>query len=101
MAVLGISETLCYLITRIYKADECNNLLLLFPNNADIEYQLRSCVAKVKWRRCLHPKKIYCVDSKLTKEAREICELFCREYSCIEMISAEDLINKIKNYSDK
>lgn len=99
MAVLGFAETMHYLITKIYKSNENQIIMLLFPDNSNIEYQLRSCVAKLKWQRYMYPKKIYCVDCGLSEDAMEICKLFCSEYSYIEIISAEKLIESIKSHS--
>lgn len=95
-AVIGFIEAMRLLITLPLKNHNTKDILIILPESKNIEYELRSYTSKIRWPGNLRPKKIYCISDNLTKEAKEICRLFCKDFDLIETAESSELQELIR-----
>ncbi len=98
LAVIGFIEVMYFIISCFYKKNQSKSVLIIRPKSSEIEYELRSYIAKLKSPTGLKPQKIYCIEEYLTPEAIEIVTFFQKDYECIELTSLErikKIISKI------
>ncbi len=99
LAIIGFVEVLKQLVFRIYKRQSENALMLIIPELPDCdnpEYFLRSYAESTKWMGSLRPRKIICISDNITAEGKKIASLACYEYDFIELMTADELNNILK-----
>lgn len=97
-ALIGIVESTRTIIFRLYKPKTETSALIIVTeeeNCEDIEYTLRSWIARAKWMGKAMPDTIIFLDQGLSKDSRDICANICKEYEFLEIMNTDELYNKL------
>ncbi len=100
-ALLGFVELIRFLIFRLYKSKSDHTVMLITPaknKQEDIEFILRSCVAKVRWMGHSAPELVVCLDKGMDIETKSICKKVCDEYDFMSILTPSQLLELMKNY---
>ena len=91
LAVFGFIEISCFIISCFYRKSQSKSIMIIFPKSSAVEYELRSCSAKIKSPTGLKPHKIYCIEEFLSPEAREIVKIYHSDNEYIELTPLEEI----------
>lgn len=96
--VLGCIELARIINLSIYKSKNKNLMLLVTidSKDTDVEFLLRSAIAKSKWMG-LDYKRIICLDCGMDEESRKICEIIIKDYPSIELCNVSEFEATIKS----
>ncbi len=96
--VLGCIELARIITLAIYKSKNKNLMLVVMidSNDTDVEFLLRSAIAKSKWMG-LDYKRIICLDCGMDEESRKICEIIIKDYPSVELCNVSEFEAIIKS----
>lgn len=104
LAVIGFIEIMRYIVSRLYKTENTESVMLIFPDNStsgSIEYSLRSYAERIRWIKNHPVKKIICICDGLNAESEQICSLICSEYEFIETMTMNDFAREFSKQISK
>ena len=64
------------------------SIFIIIPvkgHQENMEYLIRNAVAQLKWTSHSCESKVICLDLGMDDETKKICEIFCSDYSCLEL----------------
>lgn len=85
-ATLGFVDFIKALIFKVYKPQNENSYIILDikNNTADLEYTLKSYLAKAMWSPKNAPRSIIIVDNGIDDEQMKICKMICRKMKSLK-----------------
>lgn len=98
LAVIGLAELVRSIVFRIFSGTQNDTIMLLNPAKGyceDIEYDLRSCVARIKWMKRGTKACVICLDTGMDESTRKVCELICEEFSFVSIMTISELVEKL------
>jgi hypothetical protein len=95
-AIVGISHIIFEIFYRFFKNEDDNTFLLIIPkeNNFDIEFAVRSAVAKMKKLGKNGGTDIILLDDKLSAQQKKELDILRRDFSYLKIMSSEDFKEK-------
>lgn len=92
-ATLGFVDFIKALIFKVYKPQNENSYIILDikNNTADLEYTLKSYLAKAMWSPKNAPRSIIIVDNGIDDEQMKICKMICRENEIFKICTPLEL----------
>ncbi len=92
-ATLGFVDFIKALIFKVYKPQNENSYIVLDikNNTADLEYTLKSYLAKAMWSPKNAPQSIIIVDNGIDDEQMKICKMICRENEIFKILTPLEL----------
>lgn len=92
-ATLGFVNFIKALIFKVYKPQNENSYIILDikNNTADLEYTLKSYLAKAMWSPKNAPQRIIIVDNGIDDEQMKICKMICRENEIFKILTPLEL----------
>lgn len=90
LIILGGIEVVRLVTLAFYKTKNDDNIMLfvmLGEHRDDVEFLLRSAIAKARWMG-LSYRRIICLDCGMNKESKKICELIIKDYPSLELYDA-------------
>ena len=98
-AVIGFYY-FCLGIARVVgRTPQDGGIFLIEPigrNRRDAEFVLRNAVGRVLRMGRHAPEKVFCLDCGMDRDTRKICTLIARDYSFLEIISKDEMKEKLE-----
>lgn len=94
LAVIGLINIVRNIVFRTYKSKGDTTIMLITPakgHKENIEYELRSCAAKVCWMGKVRPERVVCLDNNMDDNTRQICEIVCSDYDFMDIVKPNEL----------
>lgn len=96
LAVIGTAHIVFEIMYCLFKNDNDNSVLLIIPkeNNFDVEFFVRSAVAKVRKLGKNSVNEVVVISDKLDEYEKKQLELLKRDYGFVKIMSAEKFKEK-------
>ncbi len=96
LAIVGVSHIVFEIFYKIFKSENDNTILLIIPdkNNIDIEFSIRSAVAKMKKLGKNGATDVVLLDDKLSDQQKKELDIIRRDFSYLKIMSAKDFKEK-------
>ena len=96
LAIIGVSHIIFEICYRFFKNENDNTFLVIIPskNNIDIEFAIRSAVAKMKKLGKNGVTDIILLDDKLSAQQKKELDIIKRGFSYLRIMSAKDFKEK-------
>ncbi len=96
-AIIGISHIVFSVFYHFIKLKDDNAVILVIPDitkNTDVEFVLRSLAFRVKKLGNCGINQIVCIDNGFDKKTARECELVCKDYDYITIMTNEEFKQK-------
>lgn len=96
-AVFGVAHFILDLLYSFTKIKDDNCVMLVIPQinkNFDAEFALRSVIAKVRHLGKCGINQVICIDNGLDEKTRRECELICKDYDYISVMTPSQFKEK-------
>lgn len=96
LAIVGVSHIVFEIFYKIFKSENDNTILLIIPdkNNIDVEFSIRSAVAKMKKLGKNGATDVVLLDDKLSDQQKKELDIIRRDFSYLKIMSAKDFKEK-------
>ena len=96
LAVIGVSHIVFEILYRLFRNKNDSTFLLIIPNenNIDLEFTLRSAVAKMKKLGKNGATDIVLIDDNLSYLQKKELDILKRDFSYLKILSADDFKEK-------
>ena len=96
LAVIGVSHIVFEFLYRLFRNKNDSTFLLIIPNenNIDLEFTLRSAVAKMKKLGKNGATDIVLIDDNLSCLQKKELDILKRDFSYLKILSADDFKEK-------
>ena len=96
LAIVGISHIIFEIFYRLFKNENDNTILLIIPkeNNFDIEFLVRSAVAKIKKLGRNTATDVVLISDNLSEQQKKELDILKRDFSYLKIMNADDFKEK-------
>lgn len=97
-AVVGLIAVFREISLRLFTCrEECTVMYItnISANDDNIEFVLRSALAKRRWSADKNSVFTVCLNCELNENTRRICERVCREYGFTRLITRDEFLKSL------
>lgn len=96
LAIIGISHIVFEILYAVFKNENDNTFLLIIPqkNNIDIEFTVRSAVAKTRKLGRNGVSHVVLINDNLSEMQRKELNILKRDFSYLKIMSGDDFKEK-------
>lgn len=94
LGLIGVTEVVRLIVFWMLSPGRGVKMLIVVPvfgHDEEAEFVLRSAAQRAKWMGGKDEKRVLCVDCGMDEETRHVCELVCREYRFMELVTPDQL----------
>ena len=97
-AVVGVAAVFREIALRLFALrEDCTVMYLtnIRPGEENLEFVLRSALAKRRWSIDRHAVCAICINRELSDSERKICERICREYGFNQLMTKDEFLKAL------
>ena len=98
LAVVGLVAVFREISLQLFTSrDECTVMYItrISANDDNIEFVLRSALAKRRWSADKNSVSAVCLNCELNDKNRKICERICREYGFARIMTKDEFLKSL------